>query len=86
MESCTFIAVKCDEIQNPNGSESNMSTNGIQSYKIFSCGSGSSMKGSSTLTCNEDGSWTQNVPECGMHLSFYEAKSQDRHNSTLIII
>ena len=58
--------VECHELDDPEGSVSDMLTDGMVSYKTFTCASGSTLNGSAVVTCGEDGSWSQNVPNCAV--------------------
>ena len=56
--------VRCQDLTDPEGSVSDMTSNGVISSKTFTCDSGSTLNGSSVITCSDDGSWTGNVPNC----------------------
>ena len=58
--------VRCKDLTDPEGSVSDMTTNGDVSYKTFTCSSGSTLNGSSVVTCSEDGSWSRAVPNCAV--------------------
>ena len=71
-----FFSAKCGTLTNLTGGTINLITNGTVTSASASCSEGHTMKGVARLSCQADGSWDINLPECGklLRFSFYKAK------------
>lgn len=60
-----FFVVKCDSLSVPSGGNVTQSTDGFTTKAYFTCMTGYTISGSSTLSCGSDGRWDVQSPSCG---------------------
>lgn len=63
----SYIAVSCPELVTPPHGVTNPTNCRNSSYTMgcwFKCGSGYTLKGTELLICQEDGTWSNVVPNC----------------------
>lgn len=61
-----LIPASCSALSSPENGAVILSTDGYTTVASFTCDTDYSMKGSSLLTCRNDGSWDLVQPSCGM--------------------
>ena len=62
---CYGFSVKCPTYQSFSNGNINMTVVGGRTEAMFTCDSGCSLNGQSTLTCQSDGTWDFQTPNCG---------------------
>ena len=61
-----FPTVRCNPLDTLVSGTSELSSADGASIVDFSCKIGASLAGESTLRCHSDGTWTTDIPTCGM--------------------
>jgi hypothetical protein len=57
--------VSCENIADIANGTTTTNTDGHTTSKTYQCYLGYSLRGRSEVTCQEDGSWSSNPPDCG---------------------
>ena len=59
-----FNIEACDTIQNVAGGTVSLSTDGVMTLASFTCETGYTMSGDSSISCRSDGTWNVSQPLC----------------------
>ena len=59
-----LFSATCDGLDNQDGANITMTTDGSQTQALYNCDTGYSITGSSLLSCLSDGTWNISPPSC----------------------
>ena len=71
-----YLAVDCGNVDPPSNGDVNAPETTFQAVATYSCISGYSLVGDSIQTCQANGSWSGQIPQCNREIAILMTKAQ----------